>query len=269
MTDSTLTPEQIAQVEAKRKREAQEAAALELQPIVNQIVIDMRQQKKPFADLSDESVFTAHSRLLMFIADNICLAGQRRQYIVDEHNKSVLRFLLYYFNECDLCESVFPEKRHKISKNILLMGGVGTGKTLMMQIFSEYLRYTNNPNFFHNLSVTQMVNYYTIHNNLDRYTFNEESSTGFMPQPMNVCLNDIGIDSKLFFGMDTKLLTNEFIHARNEIWTMTAPGQRKFGHLTTNLDKKQLEDEFADQFGRLKDRFKTYNILTLTGESRR
>ena len=265
MTDSTLTPEQIAQVEAKRKREAQEAAALELQPVVNRIVNDMRRQKKPFANLADDAVFTAHSRLLMFIANNVCLAGQRRQYVVDEHNKLVLRFLLYYFNECDLCESVFPEKRHKV----LLMGGVGTGKTLMMQIFSEYLRYTNNPNFFHNLSVTQMVNYYTIHNNLDRYTFNEESSTGFMPQPMNVCLNDIGIESKLFFGMDTKQLTNEFIHARNEIWTMTAPGQRKFGHLTTNLDKKQLEEEFADQFGRLKDRFKTYNILTLTGESRR
>lgn len=269
MTDSTLTPEQIAEVEAKRKRDAENAVAMTLQPVMNRALADMKRRKKPFADLTDKAVYTVHSRLLMYIANNICLAGQRRQYVVDEHNKDVLRFLLYYFNDCDLCESVFPGKRHKVSKNILLMGGVGTGKTLMMQIFSEYLRYTNNPNFFHNLSVTQMVNYYTIHNNLDRYTFNEENSTGFMPQPMNVCLNDIGIESKLFFGMDTKQLTNEFIHARNEIWTMTAPDQRKFGHLTTNLDKKQLEEEFADQFGRLKDRFKTYNILTLTGESRR
>lgn len=256
-------------IDQKREEEIKKATDDWTIQVINRIRFEARKYQQQFPDMTDEHIYQIHSRLILEIANKICLAKQRRKFVVDEHNRDILRFLLLYFNECDLCESVFPEKKHKVSKNILLMGGVGTGKTLMMQIFSEYLRLTNNPNFFHNLSVTQMVNYYTIHNNLDRYTFNEENSTGFMPQPMNVCLNDIGIESKLFYGMDTKQLTNEFIHARNEIWTMTAPGQRKFGHLTTNLDKKQLEIEFEDQFGRIKDRFKTYNILTLTGESRR
>lgn len=268
-----LAPENAASaqlaIDRKREEERKNTPEIWAQQVFKRICYEARKAQQRFPDMADERIYALHCQLVVEIANRICLAKQRRKFIIDEHNRDVLRFLLYYFNESDLCESVFPGKRHKVSKNILLMGGVGTGKTLMMQIFSEYLRYTNNPNFFHNLSVTQMVNYYTIHNNLDRYTFNEENSTGFMPQPMNVCLNDIGIESKLFFGMDTKQLTNEFIHARNEIWTMTAPGQRKFGHLTTNLDKKQLEVEFEDQFGRIKDRFKTYNILTLTGESRR
>ena len=162
---------------------------------------------------------------------------------------------------------MFPERGYKLHKNLLIQGGVGAGKTLLMQIFSEYLRRTKNPRFFHNVSVTQMVNYYTIHNNLDRFTYFEEESKGFQCKPENVCLNDIGIQDRTFFGMDTGLLTDEFLHARNEIWTQFG----KFAHLTTNLDNKELEKRFKrnDGYGRLVDRFKTYNVIPLPGKSRR
>jgi patatin-like phospholipase/acyl hydrolase len=110
-----------------------------------------------------------------------------------------------------------------------------------------------------------MVNYYTIHNNLDRFTYNEEENKGFQCSPVNVCLNDIGIQSKTFFGMDTKLLTDEFLHARNEIWVQ----YNKFAHVTTNLTLEQMKEEFSDGFGRLIDRFKTYNVIPLKGDSRR
>lgn len=233
------------------------------------IMRDAYNYQSQFPDLTDAATYKAHSQLTVEIANRICLAGQNRTFIVDEHNKDVLRFMLYYFNNCPLACDVFPGKNHKLDKHILLMGGVGTGKTLMMQIFSEYLRLTNNPNFFHNVSVTQMVNYYTIHNNIDRYTYNEESSTGFQCNPMNVCLNDLGVDNRPFYGIDTTTVTSDFLHARNEIWTMTKPDARKFAHITTNLSIEQLKEKYKDGFGRLVDRFKTYNIIKLTGESRR
>lgn len=237
---------------------------MEFQKVLQRIARTMQQQKQAFEDLSDEKTYQQHAQLTIYIA-NMLLAPQRKRFVVDEHNKQVLRFMLYYFNECPLCEQVFPEKHYKLHNHLLLCGKAGTGKTLLMQIFSEYLHYTNNPHVFYNLSVTQMVNYYTLHNNLDRYTYNEEGSKGFNPQPVNICLNDIGVESKTYFGMDTKLLTNEFLHARNEIWTAYG----KHGHVTTNLDVAMLKKEFADSFGRLIDRFKTYNVLTLGGESRR
>lgn len=237
---------------------------MEFQKVLQRIARTMQQQKQAFEDLSDEKTYQQHAQLTIYIA-NMLLAPQRKRFVVDEHNKQVLRFMLYYFNECPLCEQVFPEKHYKLHNHLLLCGKAGTGKTLLMQIFSEYLHYTNNPHAFYNLSVTQMVNYYTLHNNLDRYTYNEEGSKGFNPQPVNICLNDIGVESKTYFGMDTKLLTNEFLHARNEIWTAYG----KHGHVTTNLDVAMLKKEFADSFGRLIDRFKTYNVLTLGGESRR
>lgn len=218
-------------------------------------------------DLQDEGTYKAHANLLLYIANNIVLARQRRQFVIDDNNRDIIRFLLYYFNGCSLAEEVFPGRGYKLHKNIMLQGGVGVGKTLLMQIFSEYLMRIRSPRFFYNLSVTQMVNYYTLHNNLDRFTFNEEENKGFQCTPVNICLNDIGIQDKTFFGMDTGLLTDEFLHARNEIWTQYG----KCAHLTTNLDDKALRKRFErnDGFGRLIDRFKTYNIIPVGGVSRR
>lgn len=226
---------------------------------------ELQRTREKSLDLSDKDVYNAHANALVWVADNIVLAHQRRKFVVDDNNRDVLRFMLYYFNGCPLAEEVFPGRGYKLHKHLLLMGAVGTGKTLLMQVFSEYLRITENPRFFYNLSVTQMVNYYTLHNNLDRYTYNEEENRGFKCTPVNICLNDIGVQSTTFYGMDTALLTNEFLHARNEIWTQ----YHKMAHLTTNLTTEQLQEKYKDGFGRLLDRFKTYNVIPLTGESRR
>ena len=257
-------PTEGEQKQQKKSKWQKYMEQVEFTNILQRISRKVQQQRGVFEDLSNAEIYSQHAQLTIYIA-NMLLAPQRRKFVVDEHNQKVLRFLLYYFNECPLCEEVFPQKHYKMHNHLLLCGKAGTGKTLLMQIFSEYLNYTNNPHAFYNLSVTQMVNYYTLHNNLDRYTYNEEGSRGFNPQPVNICLNDIGVESKTYFGMDTKLLTNEFLHARNEIWTAYG----KHGHVTTNLDVKMLKEEFKDGFGRLIDRFKTYNVITLGGESRR
>lgn len=225
----------------------------------------MQREQEMAGALDDEEIFNAHAKTVLWVANNVVLAHQRRKFVVDDNNRDVLRFLTYYFNGCPLAEEVFPGRGYKLHKHIMLQGAVGTGKTLLMQIFSEYLRITENPRYFYNLSVTQMVNYYTLHNNLDRYTFNEEENKGFQCMPVNICLNDIGVQSTKFYGTDTETLTSEFLHARNEIWTQ----YHKMAHLTTNLTTEQLKQKYKDGFGRLLDRFKTYNIIPLTGESRR
>lgn len=243
-------------------------AAMEIGNVIKKADEDRRKAQQAFPDLSDPGVFEMHYRLFLYIANNIVIAPQHRQFIVDEDNKNVIVFLLYYFNNCPLAENVFPGRGYKLHKNIMLQGGPGVGKTMIMQCFSEYLKRINSPRFFHNLSVTQMVNYYTIHNNFDRYTFYEEESKGFMPKPENVCLNDVGLnDDKVFYGMNTSVLTDDFLLARNDIWA----GWDKFAHITTNLDEKALIARFTkgDKYGRLVDRFKTYNVIPLTGKSRR
>lgn len=252
---------------ACKSKEKSASTWLTLHDVAVKVRKDIEKVQLASYDLQDEEAYKAHANLLLYIANNVVLARQRRQFVIDDYNRDIIRFLLYYFNGCSLAEEVFPGRGYKLHKNVMLQGGVGVGKTLLMQVFSEYLIRIRSPRFFYNLSVTQMVNYYTLHNNLDRFTFNEEENRGFQCTPVNICLNDIGIQDKTFFGMDTGLLTDEFLHARNEIWTQYG----KCAHLTTNLDDKSLRKRFErnDGFGRLVDRFKTYNIIPMGGVSRR
>lgn len=259
-----------AMLQTMRYRASDKAmyAAMELTNVIKKAEEAKQKSQEAYPDFTDNTVYEMHSRLFMYIANNIVMASQHREFVIDDDNRLVIRFLLYYFNNCPLAEDVFPGRGYKLHKNIMLQGGLGVGKTMIMQCFSEYLKRINSPRFFHNLSVTQMVNYYTIHNNFDRYTFYEEDSKGFMPKPENVCLNDVGLnDDKIFYGMNTSVLTDDFLLARNDIWA----GWDKFAHITTNLDEKALIARFTkgDKYGRLVDRFKTYNVIPVTGKSRR
>ncbi|MDE6410027.1 MAG: hypothetical protein K2K81_07280 [Muribaculaceae bacterium] len=227
-------------------------------------------EQRALPDMENQEIYNAHANLLLFVANRI-LAPQRRQFIIDDNNRQVIRFLLLYFNGSPLCEEVFPDRGYRLHKNILLQGGVGVGKTLLMQIFSEYLKRIDSPRQFHNVSVTQMVNYYSVHNDIDGFLYNIKGTRGFQGSPMNLCLNDIGVDNRPFYGIDTDTIIHDFLHARNEIWSNPAEYDRKFAHLTTNLDNGKLKAKFGqkDSYGRIIDRFKTYNVIPMTGESRR
>ncbi len=257
-------------LETMRRAASRKAAiaATEIANVIRQADKDRQKAARAFPDMSDPAIYEMHSKLFIHIANEIVIAPQHRRFVVDDDNKEILRFLLLYFNNSPLAEDVFPGRGYKLHKNIMLQGGPGVGKTMIMQCFSEYLRRINSPRFFHNLSVTQMVNYYTIHNNFDRYTFFEENSPGFLPRPENVCLNDVGLnDNKVFYGMNTSVLTDDFLLARNDIWAAYG----KFAHVTTNLNEEALRVRFnqGDAYGRLVDRFKTYNVIPISGSSRR
>lgn len=214
-------------------------------------------------DLTNSKEYEAHSWMVKELGDNY-LGREFRTFEVDEYNASVMRFLLYYFNNCKLAESIFPNAEYKIHKNLILAGTAGTGKTILMQIFSDYLRLTNNPNQFQNLSVTQMMNYYKIHGHIDRYIYNENENKGFKEKPFNICLNDIGLETEnqKSYGTSLNTVMDEFLYARYEIYQY----HHKKYHITTNLNVDELKARFGN---RLIDRFKSFNVIPLLGDSRR
>lgn len=269
-TTDTLSPQAISQVENKRQREAIEAEKQFIGKALDRMRTEIRRAGQAFPDISDPAIFRIHWSFLRSVAEELVLAPQRRAFDIDGHNKNLIIFLLYYFNNSPLAEQVFPDKSYKLAKPLLITGPKGVGKTLLMQIFSEYLRRSKNPNFFFNVSVTEMINYYTINNNLNRYTYNDrsgtkEDNTFDSCRPSNVCLNDVGLQAQTFYGQNPQQLVRDYLHARYEIWTQW----NRRGHLTTNLSVLELTKEFSDPHGRTVDRFKSYNVITLTGNSRR
>lgn len=216
-------------------------------------------------DLSREAEFSRHATLVKGIADNLMLR-EYSTFQIDDHNAKVLRFLLYYFNGCKLAEDVFPNEDYKLSKNILLIGEPGTGKTLMMQIFADYLRATQNEMAFRNISATQLMNYHKVNGHINKYTYNEEGKEDAFDgcAPFHICLNDLGLmtENQKSFGTILTQITDEFLFARYEIYQQY---QKRY-HITSNLNVGDLKKRFEE---RLVDRFKSFNVIELKGGSRR
>nr|DAS12421.1 MAG TPA: replicative helicase [Bacteriophage sp.] len=248
----------IRDIQQQRYRLSQEAATAAVQNHRKTILRGFKY------DLEDEKEYELHARMIKYIGDTLMLR-EFSSFQIDEHNKDVLRFLTYYFNGCKLAESVFPNENYKIHKNLLIIGNPGTGKTMLMQIFSEYLKATKNENYFANISVTQLMNYYKIHGHIDKYTYNEQiNDKSFDGSPINVCMNDLGLitEQQKSFGTVLSQVTDEFLFARYEIYQQS--GKRY--HITSNLNVKDLKERFEE---RLIDRFKSFNVIELKGASRR
>ena len=215
-------------------------------------------------DMTDQSQYSLHSAMIKEIG-NSYMFREFSQFEIDDHNRNILRFLLYYFNGCKLAEDIFPNENYKIHKNILLVGEPGTGKTMIMQIFADYLRMTRNDNSFQNISSTQLMNYYKLNGHIDKYTYNESANKdSFDGSPFNVCLNDLGLmtENQKSYGTTLTQVTDEFLFARYEIYQQLG---KKY-HITSNLTVKDLKERFE---GRLVDRFKSFNVIELHGGSRR
>ena len=132
----------VLDIMKRRSSDAAVYAAMELSNVIKKANEDKEKAQQAFPNLSDPTVYELHSKLFLHIANMIVIEPQHREFIVDEHNEKVIRFLLYYFNNCKLAEDIFPERGYKLHKNIMLQGGLGVGKTMIMQCFSEYLKLT-------------------------------------------------------------------------------------------------------------------------------
>ena len=214
-------------------------------------------------DITDPDTYHEHAVLIEDIG-NIILSKEGKSFIIDQNNEMILRFLLYYFNGSSECEKIPVCKDPSVNKNIIINGGTGTGKSIIMQIFSMYCKITENNLAFYNIDITELLNYYKTYNSINLYTFNIQSGTNYENTPFSYCLNDIGVDliNQKSYGTNVKLIIDEWLQSRYAIWQKY--NRRYF--ITTNLTMKDIEKEFDF---RLNNRFKAFNIIPMIGESRR
>jgi predicted ATPase len=189
------------------------------------------------------------------------IAGEK--WIFDESNKCIYFDLLDYFNGSEN----FVKKGYSLEKGILLIGGIGTGKTSIMEHFKKYCFYTNNQNTFR-IEESRIINREFVKNGfvgLEKYSTNPEYTEhgNIIPAVFNLCIDDLALEREQEANYGNKIdVMSELIGDRYKLLK-----KGKFTHATSNLSVDSLREKYKD---RISDRFKEmFNILILDGKSRR
>lgn len=193
---------------------------------------------------------------------NYFMIRENRIFVIDSNNEEIIKCLTLYFLNSPLCEEMtFNGKQISLQKNIMLIGPVGTGKSVLMKIFSYFTRNLSLPTKFTNVETSELLNHYKMHGNINKYTYNTSNDYN---SPESYCLNDIGLNilNQKNYGTDINMIIDEWLFSRYELWL----GNRHKYHVTTNQTFADLKNNYDY---RIVDRFKSFNIIPLVGESRR
>lgn len=170
---------------------------------------------------------------------------------IDESNRELISNLFNYFNEI--------EGALDLQKGLWLVGDIGTGKSTLMRLFSDYLRIHCQGFKMHICS--KVSNDYAMSGDLDAYTFNQ---TGYVGEPVPMCFDELGRETlpANHFGQKLNVMQHIF-HVRYSLWQST----RLKTFVTTNCDTASVEVLYGDF---IRDRVREmFNVVVVKGGSRR
>lgn len=215
-----------------------EMTRLKMQPSQN----DM-ENTKPYPRID----IAAYKRWFMYIAKQVTKGA----FQIDDRNRDLVNDLFLYFH--------FQKGRLDLRKGLWLEGPVGTGKSTLMQVFSQYLKSLQMG--FRVYICSQVTTDYSLTGDLSRYLDNAGwSSSG----PVPMCFDELGREPlpAKYYGTELNVMQH-ILHIRYSYWQIA--GLRTF--VTTNANGNDIERLYGDF---IRDRRKEmFNIIPVTGDSRR
>lgn len=215
-----------------------EMTRLKMQPSQN----DM-ENTKPYPRID----IAAYKRWFMYVAKQVTKGA----FQIDDRNRDLVNDLFLYFH--------FQKGRLDLRKGLWLEGPVGTGKSTLMQVFSQYLKSLQMG--FRVYICSQVTTDYSLTGDLSRYLDNAGwSSSG----PVPMCFDELGREPlpAKYYGTELNVMQH-ILHIRYSYWQTT--GLRTF--VTTNANGNDIERMYGDF---IRDRRKEmFNIIPVTGDSRR
>ena len=199
-----------------------------------------------------------HSKGILNIAKSL-----EPNFKINENNKKILKLLLLYFTGNELFSNELEEhtgNKGSLGKGIMLVGGVGSGKTLLFKIFKKYtgMLRVNSFQFYNALEIIDEVNISGI-NYLDKFNNNHD---GIKSNPITCYIDDIAAANEKVkhFGTDHNVI-EQLLSIRYNILNR----YHKLTHISTNKFPSELADVYGE---RVIDRLiEMFNIIELDGKS--
>lgn len=189
------------------------------------------------------------------------------EFKVTDQNEKQLHAMALYFTLAKHFES--PEiakiiEQPSLSKGLLIRGHVGTGKTMAMRLFNNFLSQFNLQGF-RIVACRHAVREYRDEGGrvLERYGRKSYSGgAGERPKPLSVCFDDLGQeDTKAKSWGNESGVMGDILLDRYECFLRDG----MITHATTNLTNAQLKDTYGL---RLYDRMKEmFNVIKMEGDS--
>jgi DNA replication protein DnaC len=200
---------------------------------------------------TDKKMTTEEFKAILFKEATAYFLEMKRQFIVDESNKTFLKCIsLYFTNSLDF----ETETNGELRKGLLVYGDCGSGKSSIFDIIQNIsLKYNLKHLWFKNVSVQDVITDY----NINGEEVVKRLITG------DIHFDDLGTEKLAnSWGVREKLM--------GRILEVRYNNFKKYGiktFVTTNLSIAQIKEYYGV---RVADRlYEMFNFIELTGNSRR
>lgn len=172
---------------------------------------------------------------------------------IDDSNREVVRLICYYLTN----DPRFEANGLSLKKGLMLQGGVGVGKTMLMELLQQ-----NQKQSFRMISTMDIVSEYTLQGHDEKRSGNNVIAKYYANLPVPIgnpyghrhigfCFDDLGLEERRAMNYGTaKNCMEEILWKRYEARLFTST------HITTNLSIEEIREAYGERiFDRLKEMF--------------